>query len=100
VEEWGGIVLLREMDGVRRDVFDERVQKNTTIGKDGEPSVNMKGMKVAMVALCVVDADGKQMFTEDEMNKASGTVIENLFLECQELNGIGDTAEGEMRGNS
>jgi hypothetical protein len=87
VPEWGGAIQLRVMTGMERDAFEG------SINKDGK--LNTKNLRARLVALCAVDADGKRLFAEKDLEALGGksaVVLDRLFDECQRINGMSKEA--------
>lgn len=98
IPEWGGEICLKPMTGRNRDDFDSYIARQTK----GE-RLDMKGVRVRLVALCLCDDKGTLMFsTPDDMkalNAKSNKVINDLFNTVQKINGIGDDEVKELVGN-
>jgi hypothetical protein len=88
VPEWGGDVLLRTLTGKQRDDFEQGQASLPANGK-------LDNIRARLVALCLVDGDGKQLYADHEsilrLGGRSGTVLDRLFDVCREMNGM--TAE-------
>lgn len=66
VKEWGGTVRVRMMTGTERDQFEREQYELMKIGKMGD------NMRARLVARCVVDEDGQQLFTPDDVAALGG----------------------------
>lgn len=87
VPEWGGSVYLRAMTGLERDTFETASLKYSNT-KD--PSF-LRNFRAKFVLACVVDADGKPLFKENQLDKIaskSAKVLDRLSEKIQELSGI------------
>jgi len=96
---WGGSVRLKSLTGHGRDNFEQKCV-NRRKGKD---NMDLRGLKVALLALTIVDTDGKLMFTEKELhalNNKAAAPINLLFEKAQEMNGLGEDIVKELEGNS
>lgn len=94
VPEWGGSVKLRVMTGTERDRFESEF-----VG--GNKSVDM--VRAKLVAKCLCDADGKRLFTEQEipsLGEKSAAVLDRLFTECMRLNRFTKGDVDELAKNS
>jgi hypothetical protein len=94
VPEWGGEVMVRELDGRGRDAYDQRIIANK--GKDDK--VRMDGLRASLVALAVCDAELKPVFTEADipaLNAKSANAIRRVFEAAAALNGLADDSEAE-----
>ncbi|HYF94419.1 MAG TPA: hypothetical protein VD969_19545 [Symbiobacteriaceae bacterium] len=94
VPEWGGTVLVRGLNGAERDAYEASMVKQ--VGK--EAKMNMENMRAKLVAMCIVDGDGKRIFTQadaEALGKKSGNVLQRVFLVAQRLSGLA-TADLEI----
>ena len=92
VPEWGGSVRVRTMTGLERQQFQKDAQK------DGEPKDDF--MERLLVA-CVVDADGKPLFTKKDIEALSGksaAALERVFKKAATLNGLTSEAQEALKG--
>jgi len=91
--EWGSKsagVYVRGMTGSERDNFEGRVS-GLESGQTGK--MNYQNMRASLVALCVCDADGNRLFTEDQvevLGAKSATVLDRIFDVARSASGIGD----------
>jgi len=80
--EWGGDVRLRALDGVGRDLW-------TTSVSGEDRAANMANIRARLVALHIVDGDGKPMYPGAEgaaaLGKKSGVVLDRLFEAANKL---------------
>lgn len=99
VPEWGGDVVIRELTGSERDTFEQ-----TTYVRNGKNfEVNMKDMRARLCSMCIVDADGKRMFSDGEIKSLSGKssrALDRVFSACSKLNGLGKDDQDELSKNS
>lgn len=89
VPEWGAgkEVRLMSLTGTQRDSFEDKslVQKGTNA------KMNLVNMRARLLALCIVDENGKRMFSDIEVNllgQKNAKVLERLFSKAQEMNGM------------
>ena len=97
VPEWGGHVFIRTMTGEERDLFENLCQSN----KRGA-SIDITELRANLLALVIVDPDGKRLFTQKEvkdLNLKNGKVLSDLFEEARKINGIGDDELAELEKN-
>ena len=98
VPEWGGSVTIQGMTGRDRDAFEaDIVQKK---GKDF--SVNMQNIRAKLVALSLVNGDGKRIFTDKDitaLGKKSAAALDRIFSVAQELSGISTKDVEELAKN-
>lgn len=70
VPEWGGDVLIQTMDGRTRAQYEDAT--------DGPYEL----LRATLIAMCVVDADGRPLFTAADvqaLNDKSGAVLDRIF---------------------
>src|SRR5512139_3678645 len=82
VPEWGGEVLVRGMSGAERDAFEASI-----VATDGKKTrVEMKNIRARMAALCMVDENGKRLFSQadlDELGMKSAAALNRVYEACQ-----------------
>jgi hypothetical protein len=89
IPEWGGIVYIKTMAGDERDDFDVAL---VTITQSGERKVNVKDYRARLCVATIVDVNGNNLFTTDDipiLSKKSGKVLTRIFDMAAALNGIG-----------
>lgn len=87
VKEWGGTVRIRALTGFERDRFELSVQA------DPKGKRNLDNVRARLVSLCLVDDEGKRMFTEAEvkdLGSKSARALDRLFDAARKLSGLGD----------
>lgn len=104
VPEWGGDVLVRALNGRERDQFDESMVTETA-GKRGrkERRVRMQNARARLVAMCVVDEDGKRVFSTDDvaaLGEKSAAALQRVFDVASSLAGLSNDDLEELLGNS
>lgn len=80
VPEWGGVVRVKGLNGTERDRFEAGM-----IGKDYE------NVRARLVAMAVVDADGKRIFNDRDvlaLGRKSGKALQRVFEAAQRLAGL------------
>ena len=100
VPEWNGAVIVRMMSGADRDQFEQSL---TTVRADGRREANLTNMRSKLVAMCLIDEEGRALFGPDEIDdlaKKSAAAIERVFIVAQRLNGLAPDDIGEARKNS
>lgn len=99
VEEWGGAVRVRALTGAERDAFEQSIVEQR--GKSTR--VNMRNIRAKLVALTVVDADGKRLFSDKDaelLGKKSAAALDRVFEVAQRLSGLSPEDMEELSGNS
>ena len=56
VPEWGGLIYLKSITGSQRDKYEAAIVDMK--GKD--PKIKLEDLKVRLLVLCIVDADGRE----------------------------------------
>jgi hypothetical protein len=85
--EWGGAVRLRSITGAQRDSYEQSVMQ--TSGADRK--LNLRNARAKLIVLCAVDADGRSMFTADDLGalgRKNAAPIDRLFDACRKLAGM------------
>ena len=98
VPEWGGSVYVQTINGFERDAFESRC---IAARKNG--SLDTKLLKAQLVILSLFDAEGKRIFSENDindLNRKSSKVIDDLFTVAQRISGLSDDDVEELKGNS
>jgi hypothetical protein len=99
VPEWGGEVNVRSMTGVERDDFEASIV--SIKGKDEK--ANLRNFRAKLVALCVVDQDGKRMFSEKDipaLGQKNAAALDRVFTKAQEMSGLRKEDVNELTKNS
>jgi len=93
IDEWGGEVIITEFNAAER-------QKHTEIfGKEG---LSSDEVIARVVALGLVAEDGSRLFTEEQvegLRKKSAVVLERIVKEILTINGLGEAAVEDAKGN-
>lgn len=87
VPEWGGVVRVRGLTGVERDKFETSI----VIRKGNKTDVNTENMRAKLVALCVVDEEGKRVFSGGDiklLGQKSAVALDRVFSVAQGLSGL------------
>lgn len=95
VPEWGGSVKLRAMSAAQRDQYEQAMYESSK-GK------TLDNVRAALVAYCLVDDEGKSMFTPKEvkeLGEKGAAAISRLFDVAQQLNRMTDESIEELKGN-
>lgn len=104
VPEWGGVVYLRQMSAGERDRYDARLyfQPDGTPLPKARMRESLYDAKALAVALCACDADGKRLFSEDQvaaLAAKSNTAIERLWEVIDPANKLSAAALEGTEGN-
>ena len=95
VPEWGGVVRIRGLTGTQRDAFEASVVKMNGTNKQ----YNLTNLRARFVALCVVDADGKRLFSDQDvkqLGEKSATALERVWTAARKLSGMSEDDVEEL----
>jgi hypothetical protein len=109
IKEWGGDVRIRELSASERDMW-ESEGILTEVGDPDETGAqkvtakfNPKHVRARLVVRCIVDANGKRMFADDEVaavGSLSASTVEKLFEAAKKINAIDAKDIEELEKNS
>lgn len=97
VPEWGGTVRIGTMTAAQRDRYEVLFAQAR---KDG--AATSQSIRALLVAACLVDEAGEQVFTMDEveaLGKKSGAALNRVFLRALDLNVLTKGAAERVAGN-
>jgi len=89
VPEWGGSVLVRAMTGTERDNYEQTI----VVQKGKDTRVNMRNARAKLVALSVVDEQGRRLFSDADISalgNKSAAALQRVFDVATRLSGISD----------
>src|SRR5690606_40748699 len=78
IPEWNGEVIVRGLTAAERDQFEQSIVE--TRGKDTR--VNLRNIRAKLVALCVVDEEGKRLFKDEDaelLGRKSAVALNRIF---------------------
>lgn len=96
--EWGGKVRLKTMTGLERDSFEASLFD----GKAGSEKTNLKNLRAKLLAICLVNGEGKRLFGDREIDALGGKsakALDKLYTIASELNAIGAKDVDELTKN-
>ncbi|HHQ48922.1 MAG TPA: hypothetical protein ENK19_08590 [Acidobacteria bacterium] len=99
VPELGGTVIVREMSGSERDSWEASLLD--TRGPD--PVMNLANTRAKLLVRTIVDADGKRLFTDDEIDLVgalSASALDRLFAVAARLSRVSAADVEELAKNS
>jgi hypothetical protein len=99
VPEWGGTVRVRGLTGRERDEYESHLLDQR--GK--RMKVDMRDARARLVALSVIDAEGKPVFTAahvETLGTKSAAALDRIYDVAARLSGISDEDMDELTGNS
>lgn len=95
VPEWNGTVIVRGMTGSQRDAYEASLM----VGRGQNQQINVKNARAKLVVRCLVDENGKQLFSDEDVNALgakSGAAIKRIFDVAARLSGLSDDDLTEM----
>lgn len=95
VPEWGGMVRVRSLSGAERDRFEASIIGENTKNKRR----NLANLRARLVALTVVDAEGKPLFRPNDveaLGKKSAAALDRVFGVAMRLAGMRDEDVDEL----
>jgi len=98
VPEWQGEVIVRALTGAERDAFEQSIVEQR--GKSTR--MNLKNIRAKLVALTVVDEDGKRVFSDEDaelLGRKSAAALNRVFEVAQRLSGLRPEDVEELAGN-
>jgi hypothetical protein len=89
IKQWNGWVHVKAMNGEERDVYENSLWQ----GKGKNREVNIKNARAKLVALTVVDDNGKRMFRDSDVHalgQLSAAALDTIYDVASRLAGISD----------
>lgn len=96
--EWGGVVRVRALTGAERDAFEQSIVEQR--GRDTR--MNLANLRAKLVALTVVDENGKRIFSDKDaeaLGRKSAVALSRVFEVAQRLSGMRPEDVEELTGN-
>ena len=108
VSDWNANVRIQSLSGKERDEIEQFINERVQITRDAKGKVvrthtDSRGIKAKVFVLCVVDPEGKRIFSDADIEKLqskSGRAIEKVYQEASKFNGIGEDIDEETVKNS
>jgi hypothetical protein len=98
VPEWGGTVRVKALSGLERDQF----EASLTIQTGRKMRVSMDNVRARLVALALIDAEGKQVLQPSDvkaLGQKSAAALDRVFSVAQRLAGLGQKDIEELTEN-
>lgn len=98
VPEWNGAVCVRSMTGTERDRFEASMLDL----KGMDASMRFENFRARLVAMTVIDDDGKLLFSESDVEALSGknaAALQRVFAVSQRLSGLNKQDVEELTKN-
>jgi hypothetical protein len=104
VDEWskGASVRVRSLPAVLRDFMEAQILEAREKSKESAVAVPTN-VRAIVVAFCVVDAEGRQLFTPNDieaLGQKNVRPIQRIYDKALELNAITDADISKLAGNS
>jgi hypothetical protein len=99
VPEWGGKVTVRGLTGDERDSYEQSI----VVMKGNQVFPKSQGARARLVALSVVDAEGKRMFSDSDVHalgRKSAGALQRIYDVARRLSGLTEGEVEELVGNS
>lgn len=99
VPEWGGSVAVWTVTGDEISEWENSVSRR--VGS-GDKIRDSRGIKSALLVLCLKDESGKRIFSDDDIEMLGGKsakVINRLWDAATRMNGIGKETQEELEKN-
>ena len=93
VPEWGGSVRIVTLSRAEKDDW----QDSLTQAKGKKVAVNLKNVTAKLLALCIVDENGKRLFRPDQveaLGAKSALACDRCFQAAARLNGLVERRPG------
>jgi|TARA_Y100000310_G_scaffold7603_1_gene8330 hypothetical protein len=96
--EWNGSVRIRGLSAADRSRIESEYTESTT-GPDGVPKNKVDPrFRAALCSMCIVDDEGKRMFSEadiEALGNKNGANLERIFDRARKLSGIVSANESD-----
>jgi len=98
VPEWGGVVRVRALSAAERDRFEDSLMT----GRGKKRQFSMMNARAKLVALTVVDEQGKQIFNDQDvaaLGAKSAAALSRVFDAAMRLAGLTEDDVEELTEN-
>jgi len=89
VPEWGGAVFVQELTGQDRDEWESSI-----VSIQGtEAKIDSRNLRAKLVSLCVVDEDGKRLFTTKDvqaLGRKSAAALDRIVEVSKRMSALND----------
>lgn len=99
IPEWGGSVMVKSLSAAERDEFEESI----ILERGENQKVNLQNFRAKLVALCIVDAEGKRLFTLDDiqvLGAKSSAALDRIYGVAERLGRFKQKDVDELTKNS
>lgn len=100
VPEWGGDILLQEMDALSATEFWDFVGQLRE--KEKGPGAGTR-IAARLVVACAIDETGERLFRDEDaeaLARKRGAVLDRLYIKAAELNGMREVEAGNSEGEA
>lgn len=94
VQAFGEDLFVRRMSGRERDAYETSLVEV----RGNKRSVNLTNLRARLAVLCLVDADGKRIFTDadaDELGHGDCTELNKVYEAAKDWNGLDRVEDAE-----
>lgn len=98
VPEWGGVVRVGCMSAYEKSRYEESL----IIGKGKKRQTSLLNARARLVALCIIDEDGKRLFSETDiqaLGSKNAGAMERVANVAMRLNGFTDDDMDDLTEN-
>ena len=91
VEEWGGWVKMRVIDGSQRDRYITLLTRRMTGTEGARKLSNYDNVEVSLLSQTLIKENGEQLFTAKQLDlfrTKNGKVINRLYKIAEKFNGL------------
>lgn len=99
VPEWKTWICVRALTGAERDAFEQSIVEQ----KGKSTRMNLQNLRAKLVALTVVDEEGKRIFSDADaklLGQKSALALNRVFEVAQKLSGLTPADVEELTKNS
>ena len=91
IPEWGGTVRITVMSGTSRDAYEASLVKMQDDGSGNGRTAerDLTNLRSKLVAACMIDEQGKQLFSVaevEQLGSKNGAVLNRIYEEANNLN--------------
>lgn len=93
-----GVFIVQGLTALDRDSF----EASLVLGKGKRQTINTINIRAKLVAMCVIDKDGRRLFSKEDASQLGQLpvkIIGPLYDAAQELSSVSDDDIEEMAGN-
>lgn len=87
VPEWGGVVRVRALSGAERDALEASIVEQ----QGSNVRINLHNMRARLVAMSVVDENGKRIFSDEDieaLGRKNAQALDRIATVAMRLSGL------------